>query len=254
MSKKIAIIMALFNKNEALPNVLHSIKQQKTSHQIKMCFLDDMSIENPLPLINEFFNEGEVVYKREKVNGFQLIPKKIAKLIPEDTDYVFYQSSDIIWLDENLLELMISPLEKKGKIVITKLTNVAVDPNAYKDPANFKQNVLSGTNDLSKYGDTKRPEYIYLGAMNKEDFYNISDHLNEESFACDLILRERVNKQLQYIKIDSLAIHQRHVNQVHQCTSIDVCSIPCVQKEYSQKNTKFPITLGTYNLKYKKYM
>ena len=254
---KITILMALHNKDDALGNVLFSISRQKTNHDYSFCFLDDMSKNNPLPLIHSFFDKKDVAYKRRPTGGFQFIPRLMAQMVPEDAEYVVYQSSDVVWYDPSLMHKMVDALEKNEKsIVIPDLDNFEINPGIYKDPENFYKNILIAKGNLDGWGDVKSPRYLYLCAMRKDDFLNMSDVRNNESFACDIILRDRIDSDnYEFILIPKpCAIHQRHENIVYQCTSADQCSLSCVQKEWAAKKVNFPFSMGTYNYHRRKYI
>lgn len=248
-NKKVAIIMALHNKNDALSNVLYSIKNQKTEHETYFYFLDDMSKNDPTPIIYEFFNKEKVFYEKKPINGFQFIARNLANMIPSDIDYVIYQSSDVIWLEENLLDYMISSIQNEPCIAVPKILNFEVDQLAWKKSENFKQEVLKNLNDYDKYGDIKDPFYIFLGAMTRENYLKISKADEKDSFACDVIIREKINKELKFRLLDSVAIHQRHENVVYSCSSANQCSIECMPKQWARRGVNFPFSLGTYNLR-----
>ena len=250
----VTIAMALHNKEDALANVLLSIKKQKTDHDYNFCFLDDMSTSDPRPTISTFFPSEQVTYKRAPTGGFQFIPRLMANMIPEETEYVFYQSSDIIWFDPELMDKMIKEVEAKRCVAVPQIFNFEVESQLWKNPSTFYQNLLENSKDPHRYGDKKKSHYLYLSAMRKDDFMTLTEVSNKKSFACDIILRNKINEEITFEYLSSMAIHQRHPNIVYECSSVNNCSLECVQKEWAAKKVQFPFNLGTYNYVESKYI
>jgi len=270
---KITICMALHNKNECLENTLFSIYKQKSSEDYNLCFIDDASKDDPLPIIKKYFSEDSFIFKRmeedERV-GFQKLRREFAKIIPEETSIIIWQSCDVIWADSDLLNKLISSMRsskysyKPGfnryrsvVCVPKKLRNYQVPEDLYLSGDKFLEKLDLLSHDTSIRGHQQSSRYLFLGALKKEDFNRALDaKLYKSDGACDMIMRETLlnHFKIPLIEVNSIAVHQRHIAAIYTCTSINECTHPCkVRRKMIARGMPLPWVIGNYNFESKKF-
>jgi len=261
----ITICMALHNKNECLENTLFSIKNQKTSYSYNMCFFDDASKTDPLPIIKKYFTNTEFLIKRSKSPvGFELLYGQYLNFLPKETKLLILQSCDVIWGDENLLDRLVQAMTckdkpgsyKKAVCVPKKIDNYQVPVDFYKNGDVFYKS-LGGPSDKSLWGHSQRTSYLFLGAMRRVDFEKtLSEKMYHSNGVCDLVVKDTLfgKFKVPLITTNGTVIHQRHPGYVYECASINQCTHPCkTRRSMISNGIRFPFYKGIYNRKLKKW-
>lgn len=275
MSKpSITICMALYNKNECLENTFFSICNQKSSFDYNLCFIDDASDNSPLPLIEKYFRKKDFVFKQFKKNnrvGFQNLRKEFLKIMPKETSIIIWQSCDIIWADDKLLEKIISAMTVRSKYkyksthhkvksvicVPKKINNYVVREDLHVDGNNFYNELNNIKKDLSLRGHDQVSKYLYLGALRRDDFEKaVNTKLYKSAGKCDMIMRETLfgKMKIPLVEVDSEVFHQKHIATIAECTSVNVCTHPCkVRRRMIARDMKIPWVIGFYTFNTKKW-
>lgn len=221
---KASIFIANFNKNDVLPNVLVSLSRQETSFPIELCFVDDCSDEDPLPLIENYLPNMELKYKRlnERIGTRKSMCECINLMSPE-SDIIICQSSDVMYGGPSLIQELCSNV-KPGTLVMPEVRNITIPKDLYLDfnvdkyltnAAIMIENSRRG-NDFVFYAGPRQPApgrrwYMFLAAISKEDLlktcfpYNcfdkdVSDSMHSLGFTCVYLPPVP----------DLVGIHQRH--------------------------------------------
>jgi hypothetical protein len=266
--------MALYNKNECLENTFFSICNQKSSFNYNLCFIDDASDESPLPLIKKYFNEKDFIFKQFNKNnriGFQNLRKEFLKILPKKTSIIIWQSCDVIWADDKLLEKMISAMVVKSKYkykstnyklrsvicVPKKINNYIVRENLHSNGKGFHKELINLKRNSKLRGHNQVSKYLYLGALRREDFAKaVRGRLYDTYSKCDMLMREALFERLKIplVEVDSEVFHQKHIATIAKCTSIDSCTHPCkVRRRMIARDMKLPWVIGFYNFNTKKW-
>ena len=226
---KVGLVLTTWEKNLCLPNVLESIKKQQTSFPLEVYIFDDCSSTDPEPIVNTFLPEANYKRSNKRVGGRQSRAEAI-KMVSPDIDILFFMSSEIILLEENIIEEACKKVEL-GTVVNIAVKDVPIDPVFYKK---FDENAKRCLNRWDTYkgiysGSTRAGNWLFAFAQTKKDFYNLEFHIN----CCD-----RINQyifQEKEIKIENLwglkAIHQSHSSFRHSCPSVNTCRLVHIGKE-----------------------
>ena len=231
--KNVIIAMAiggvLEHRNNIL-NVLYSIKNQNDyhKHNIKLCIFNDGCDESWIwKIVEQYFEKKEVIYSESKEPvGFQLLCSHIGKVIPAETDVVFYQTSDAIWYDKDMLSTGINETEKENCVITARTINMVVDENLYEKPKEFYKTLdttfrsLRTTPQGRVLLSRKPSKYMYLGAMRPEVFVSLA----QEPFLCDIIQRRWfTDNKIPFREVKNLAVHQHHKVVAYPCSSLPEC-------------------------------
>lgn len=249
----IAILMSIRNKKNILGNTLLSLKNQIGTQDYKLCIFDDASSDNPLPFIQEFIDAQKIIYKRAEVPiTFEKTTKQFLDMIPQETKYIFFQSSDVIWRSPTILSNAVQTLMKKGGVVSPEILNFQVDNNLWMKPINnFYSTLDANAKDMNLRCEKKNPKYAFLAAMTIDIFRRA----NQYDYYCDLIFKNYVLKnKIPFILIKETAIHQCHPYVVYECSSLNICKHTCAtRRKYKRMGVAMPKTLGTYNARVKRW-
>jgi glycosyltransferase involved in cell wall biosynthesis len=241
----VSILMTTCNKNDCLPNTLHSIIRQKISFPLTVCIVDDCSDINPESIIREFI--PNVIFERQnsKVGFNRAYCHCFNKLIPKDTDVIILQSSDVIHASENTIEELVSNTGEKT-ISLAEVVDIDINPNMHKTFNNSITPILNNWNSYikretqlinniphkriwTKYSGKGHPSYLFfLGAARKKDL----DLINYGENSCDSVLNDEM-KNLNFIPRypNVRGIHQRHEKFVYECALINTCTHNCIRKQ-----------------------
>jgi len=239
---KVSVIMATWNKHKYLPNSLYSLSRQKTSFPFEICILDDHSNIDPEPIVKQFL--PGVKYKRlDEHSGFMFSQGKCLSLTSPDSDVILIQSDDIIYTQDNSIELICNSVKPKN----ISLAEVVDMPVPYDLLENFDNNIKS---ILSKWDSYKRVESIdidgipynlnplysgrnypswlfFLGAISRKDL----EFLEFAKINCDAIIGPKMKQNGFVVNYPPVkAIHQRHPKSVYPCPIVDSCTYHCIRK------------------------
>lgn len=234
---KASILMSHFNKNECLPNTLHSISKQKASFPFEVCIVDDGSKVDPGPVIKKFLPYAK--YQRYDHIGFEkILSKGFTTLIDPQSEIVIIQSCDIVYTQPFIVEELCKNL-KPHSIAMAEVKCLPIKLDMYKNFDVEINNYLTNWNNIkgAYYSGSKRPpnkgyiDYIFfLAAMFKKDLYK---YVRYDVCDCDCV----VNYNIKYHKIipiflDNLkGIHQLHKrNKYPGCSLLKTCNISCRRK------------------------
>ncbi|MAG24582.1 hypothetical protein CMI47_03285 [Candidatus Pacearchaeota archaeon] len=274
---EITFLISIQNKMDCLNNTFSSIRGQIIKQGFNLCIVDDRSTKSSLPIIKNYFNDDDYIYKKidllgkfKRGHGFELGYRNFLDIIPKETKIVILQSCDIIMGDNKLLDRLVSVIKDAGSkggyksaISVPKnLNNYQVSKDLYKSKNLY--NSLVAPKDLSLWGHKQSTSYPFLSAMLASDFRKALDaRLWGSDGICDIIVRDTLKRlKVPTIVVDGTAVHQRHASAMHECTSISSannnangCTHPCKPRRNAiAKGSKFPIYRGTYNLKTRKWV
>jgi|10_taG_2_1085330.scaffolds.fasta_scaffold03111_2 hypothetical protein len=243
----VAIISAIKNKNECMRNTFFSIKNQKTTFDYKLFFLDDDSTEDPKPLIKHFFDEKQVIYKKnEKSVGITYVGKCLSEMLTDDIEYVIYQSVDVIWHNKNILQNMVEELKKRECIVVPRVFNMKVDPNMWQTGNKFYSTLGRSFFEVGSYMEPKDAQYLFLAGMRRKTFMEM---INHNDYICDVWSKELLfrEKKLPFVVLKGAAVHQAHEHIIFNCVNIKECKYRCCRHPILEKGLKLPWNCGYYS-------
>lgn len=226
---KASVILTTWEKNKVLPNVLESLKRQKTSFPFEICVFDDCSSEDPGSIVNTFLPEAKYKRTLNRLGGRQSRAEAI-KMIDSKSEIVVLSSSEIIFLQPNILDEMCKQVEP-SKVINIAVKDLHTDLDFYKD---FESNANTYLEKWNSYknvysGPSRSGNWLFVCALTREDFYKLEWDVN----CCD-----RINQfifQEKGIKIKNLwnlkAIHQSHLSYRHSCPSLKTCRFAHIGKE-----------------------
>jgi hypothetical protein len=212
--------MATYNKNGCLPNTLYSLARQKTSFPVEICIVDDKSEIEPKDIIFKFIPDCK--YKRlEERAGEYLSLGKCLDLVSKDTDVIVLQSCDVLYAQDNILEVLCTAVGPKV-FTMPEVRDLKVDPDMY---LNFNQKIKyliseKAIDDRRKYGGnhifyagSRQPNpnkrwYFFLGAIRKDDLFatNIKNNAYDRLIAAEM---HKLGYSPKYFD-ELIGIHQSH--------------------------------------------
>lgn len=227
-----AILICLYNKNECLPNTLKGLSIQKTTFPWKVIVLNDMSPEDPRPILEKHYPTAEY-YELDKRYGGRVTRSKFFDYIDDSVDTLLWLSADVIMLQDNIVQELCSRTEKK-KFTLGYVKNHEVLPTVHETFDFFRNQILDMWDILPEgrkvYSGRKRPDggwYLFMGAIRKDDAITAG---MRDTGCCDAIVHEYMkNNGLSPTYCDDLkGIHQYHPYVQHTCLAIGSC-------EYAEK-------------------
>lgn len=250
---KAAILLALHNKNESLPNVLTSIEMQRSRFPFEVCIIDDCSVISPKPIIDTLCPEAKF-HRLKKNLGFRNAKNECLKLVSDDVNTLVLMNADVMFLQEQDLQNLCERVSRK-KVCFAEVANVKVDPDAYKNFEHARRGILEMWTDLlngpqgSARNNTnvfqvgrmnRRAWLFFLGAISRDDLESIEYREN----SCDAVLAPKMKKAgfsaeiLAYVK----ACHQKHAKTRFDCSIESSCNFYCRRT----KNRKHVPLVSTY--------
>lgn len=240
---KVAVLLATYNKQACLPNTLKSISAQETDHEIQVVVVDDGSLIDPKPIVDQFYPGA--VYKRFKDRiSFVFSQGHGMQLMDTDTDVVVIQSCDVMYMTPKVIDALVSRVAP-DVFTLAHVRNVPVDgiecfgPEPVDGRWRFntpgmnelfnRWNLTTGTNI---YSGSLRPSgdwLFFLGAIRMDDAFRIGFHQN----GCDVVVQHRL-KELKFRPVfmdDVPATHQHHP-WAHKwpCPILSSCEYHCSRK------------------------
>ena len=247
----LSIILATYNKEDCIRNVLQSICMQEVDFPFEVVIVDDNSPTNPSPLIKEFENKLNINYHRlDKNKGCKNINSYLLSLTKYDI--VVHQSSDVIYTNKYIL----SEFKNNTKIkqpVISRVYNY----NFYPDDYLILDRVITSALENKNFGRVRsglpNPKdnnlwYLFLGSFYKSDLIDI----NYNKPFCDAMLcfnMQKKNFKPQF-RSDLIGLHQIHPTTIYDCPLMKTCTFPsCRPKNIVRAGLKLPLYLGYESLK-----
>lgn len=246
---KVSILMATYNKNEILPNVLYSIAKQNPPFSYDVCIVDDHSDIDPEPIIKKFIPNAR--YKRlDKHTGFiEPYSYCFRNIVPKDTDIVILQSCEVIHAQNNTMEELCKFVGERT-ITLAEVVDIPININLYQNFDTEIKEILSNWNNymitniqkadkeesetqISKIEYTLQTRYsgknypgwlFFLGAIRKDDLEKIEYGKN----SCDAVIAPKMrslNFKAEYP--DVKGIHQRHSKIIYYCPIVKECEYEC---------------------------
>jgi glycosyltransferase involved in cell wall biosynthesis len=246
---KVSILTTIKDKNDFLANTFLSIKNQVTSYDFNLCIVDDGSKESPLPIIKNFFDEDKIIFKRhEESVGIAYLASSLVDIIPNETDFVIYQSCDVIWYHQTILQAAVDELKLKRGVVSPMIANFRVPTSAWTADRNF-YHVLEMCNKTKKLiGEPKDPRYLFLAGMRKDDFIEMAA---ANDYQCDEWTRKTLFEDMKlpfYILKNQIAVHQCHPHVLFDCKNIERCPNEwCNRKTFKKLGIELPFNQGYYD-------
>ncbi|MHA2427329.1 MAG: glycosyltransferase [Candidatus Hermodarchaeia archaeon] len=221
---KATLLLATFNKNECLPNVLKSIARQETSFPLDICILDDASNKDPRPIVEEFLPDSKYQRAAKPFGTHHSIPECF-KMADKDSDVIVTMSSDVVIAEPFGIEKLVlgaGPM----KVAMAEVKNIGVNPNMHK---NFEGGIQPYLKNWKRYGTfyccgPKRMGFwLFFAALLREDWITAGF----DKVVCDRIntLRGAGMKSKGFVGNcvhEVKAIHQKHGWTAHPC-SFDEC-------------------------------
>jgi len=235
---KASILLATYNKNSCLRNTLYSITRQKTDFPFEVCIVDDVSEEDPLPIIREMFQGSGIPYFYEQLPkhvGGQFSQSLCMGLMSPDSTIGIVQSCDVMYVQDDLLQRLCAPVRPRF-FSMAGVKNILIDPEAYLYYNKVVDGVLSiwdSVKGVNIYSGINRPGgdwLLFLGAMTREDLLKIAF----DYWSCDIVIQQKIKeKGLKPVFLDEVkAVHQQHPPaHLWPCSAVDRCEYWCRRKE-----------------------
>jgi glycosyltransferase involved in cell wall biosynthesis len=235
---KASILLATYNKNDCLRNALYSIVQQRAPFDFEVCIVDDVSEEDPLPIIREMFNGSGVTYIYERLEehvGGQFSQSHCMELMSPDSTMGIVQSCDVMYLQDDLLERLCKPV-RPGFFSMAGVKNVSIDFDAhlhYNKVVEGIESIWDSVRGSNIYSGIERPGgdwLLFLGAMTREDLLRIDFDYR----CCDVVVQQKMREQgLKPVFLDDVrAVHQQHPPaHLWPCSIVDSCEYWCRRKQ-----------------------
>jgi hypothetical protein len=246
---KISILTTIKDKNDFLSNTFLSIKNQVTSHDVNLCIVDDGSKESPLPLIKNFFDEEQIIYKRhEESVGIAYLASSLVDIIPSETEYVIYQSCDVIWYHQNILQSIVAKLKEERCVASPSIANFRVPFSVWSAGDQFYKALDFCAKTPNFIGEPKDPTYLFLAGMRKNDFVEMAA---ANDYQCDEWTRKTLLEDMKlpfYVIENQIAIHQCHQHILFDCKNIERCPNDwCNRKTFKELGIELPFNQGYYD-------
>ena len=245
---KVSILTTIKDKNDFLSNTLLSIKNQITSYDFNLCIIDDGSKESPLPIIKNFFTEDQIIFKRhEEPVGIAYLASTLADIVPNETDFVIYQSCDVIWYHKTILEGMVETLQTQRCVVSPLIANFRIPTDVWTNE-NFYGALETYSRVRELIGEPKDPRYLFLAGMRKDDFIEMA---GANDYQCDEWTRKTLFEDMNlpfYVIQNLIAIHQCHQHVLFDCKNADRCPNEwCNRKTFKKLGIELPFNQGWYD-------
>jgi len=219
---KATLLLATFNKNECLPNVLASIARQEISFQFDVCVFDDASAEDPKPIVDKFLPRYKYQRAQKSFGTHHSIPECF-KMADEDSDVIIMMSSDVIIAEPFGIEKLCKGIGSM-KVAMAEVKNIEVSPNLHKNFDDISK-VLAKWGKYKRFyccGPKRMGFWLFLAALRREDFLKAGF----DKLVCDRIntLRGGGMKGKGFIGNcvhEVKAIHQKHAWMTHPCSFTD---------------------------------
>jgi glycosyltransferase involved in cell wall biosynthesis len=217
---KATLLLATFNKNECLPNVLRSIARQETTFDFQVCIFDDKSDADPKPLIDEFLPTAKY-HRSEKTFGTHHSIPECFKMADEDSDIILTMSTDVVIAQPFGVEKLCQEVDSM-KVAMAEVKNIGVPYSLHQ---NFDEGIapyLDKWDDYNQFyccGPKRMGFCLFFAAMVREDFFTAEF----DKLVCDRIntLRGAGMKSKGFIPHcvhEVKAIHQKHSWTAHPCS------------------------------------
>lgn len=251
MALKASILIATYNKERELPNVLHSISRQKVDFEFEVCILDDCSRIDPKPLVDEYLTVPRKVYSRLRQHMGDGVLRSRFKIFDVTSSYgyafrlsdpsspiVVLQSADVIWVGDNILQSFVDRMEPR-QIQLCTVVNLPVNPNLHADWDGGIGAVIAEAEKTDSHyqgrwrgGKPGRPQgprqhgewFPFLAPFYRADLAD-KDMLGLEECALDTHLSGRMHAHgfEPVWREDLLGVHQAHANEPRTIVMSDEC-------------------------------